>query len=269
MLSQDYPTYLSYDSSSPPFSDSSYNPSPGSLPCPPPSSAIPPYFASLDLSEPSHIAPSRAPSYSSQSSQSSSGNPRSMRRSSKLTISHPYARLYARKDVTKRRKIWNHVLEKSLFSPHELSTLGAPHRRTIYIASLEAHIDRLHSQLLSYELYPIPFDKLEPYKGLNSKTAKSMVSGLQHDATHTKLKLLELQRSNNHLRDVLSGLDPRSTCSSNSNSPVSIGPGSTAVAGAHGGGGAVTPSTHAGSHAHSPHGAPVNGGLLEEETQCR
>ncbi|EGN99388.1 hypothetical protein SERLA73DRAFT_18705, partial [Serpula lacrymans var. lacrymans S7.3] len=61
---------------------------------------------------------------------------------------HPYARLYARKDVTKRRKIWNHVLEKSLFSPHELSTLGAPHRRTIYIASLEAHIDRLHSQLL-------------------------------------------------------------------------------------------------------------------------
>jgi hypothetical protein len=28
------------------------------------------------------------------------------------------------------------------------STVGAPNRRTIYIASLEAHVDRLHSQLL-------------------------------------------------------------------------------------------------------------------------
>lgn len=54
--------------------------------------------------------------------------------------------------------------------------MGAPHRRTIYIASLEAHIDRLHAQLLSMGLYPIPFDKLEPYRGLNSKTAKVRTS---------------------------------------------------------------------------------------------
>ena len=50
--------------------------------------------------------------------------------------------------------------------------MGAPHRRTIYIASLEAHIDRLHNQLLAMGLYPIPFERLEPYRGLNSKTAK-------------------------------------------------------------------------------------------------
>ncbi|KAG1757501.1 hypothetical protein EDB19DRAFT_1623115 [Suillus lakei] len=116
-------------------------------------------------------------------------------RASRFTIAHPYARLYAKKDGSKRRKIWNHVLEKQLFSPQELSTMGAPHRRTIYIASLEAHIDRLHNQLLGIGLYPIPFERLEPYRGLNSKTAKSMVAGLQHDATHTKLKLLELERS--------------------------------------------------------------------------
>jgi len=81
--------------------------------------------------------------------------------------------------------------------------MGAPHRRTIYIASLEAHIDRLHAQLLSMGLYPIPFDKLEPYRGLNSKTAKSMVAGLQNDASHTKLKMLELERSSGGLRDIL------------------------------------------------------------------
>lgn len=52
------------------------------------------------------------------------------------------------------------------------STMGAPQRRTIYTASLEAHVDRLHEQLLSLELFPVPFQTLECFKGLNSKTAK-------------------------------------------------------------------------------------------------
>jgi hypothetical protein len=56
--------------------------------------------------------------------------------------------------------------------------MGAPHRRTIYIASLEAHIDRLHNQLLGIGLYPIPFQRLEPYRGLNSKTAKVTIQFL-------------------------------------------------------------------------------------------
>lgn len=50
--------------------------------------------------------------------------------------------------------------------------MGAPHRRTIYTASLEAHVDRLHAQLISVGFYPVPFEKLDPFKGLNSKTAK-------------------------------------------------------------------------------------------------
>ena len=37
-------------------------------------------------------------------------------------IAHPYARLYAKKNATgaKRRKIWNHALEKSVFNAHEM-----------------------------------------------------------------------------------------------------------------------------------------------------
>lgn len=50
--------------------------------------------------------------------------------------------------------------------------MGAPRRRTIYTASLEAHVDQLHAQLLEHGLYPLPFEKLEPFHGLNSKTAK-------------------------------------------------------------------------------------------------
>ncbi|KAF8168031.1 hypothetical protein B0H34DRAFT_792687 [Crassisporium funariophilum] len=123
-----------------------------------------------------------------------------------IQIAHPYARLFAKKDEVKRRKIWNHALEKSLFDAYELSTLGAPNRRTIYIASLEAHVDRLHSQLLELGFFPIPFSELEPFKGLNSKTAKSMVAGLQHDASVSKLKLLELERANRDLTKVLSNL---------------------------------------------------------------
>ncbi|KAJ3895003.1 hypothetical protein GG344DRAFT_73570 [Lentinula edodes] len=123
--------------------------------------------------------------------------------SARASIVHPYARLYAKKEEGKRRKIWNHALEKSLFNPFELSSLGAPHRRTIYMASLEAHVDELHAQLLSLGYWPVSFESLEPFKGLNSKTAKSMVAGLQYDSSQTKLRLLELQRANEGLERSL------------------------------------------------------------------
>lgn len=38
----------------------------------------------------------------------------------KIQIAHPYARIFAKKDEIKRRKIWNHALEKSIFTPYEL-----------------------------------------------------------------------------------------------------------------------------------------------------
>ena len=100
--------------------------------------------------------------------------------SARSTVSHPYARIYAKREspTTKRRKMWNHMLEKSLFTPDELASIGAPQRRTIYIASLEAHIDQLHARLLELGLYPVAFETLEPYHGLNSKTAKVGDSGL-------------------------------------------------------------------------------------------
>lgn len=50
--------------------------------------------------------------------------------------------------------------------------MGAPQRRTIYTASLEAHVDRLHKQLEECQLFPVMPQQLEPYRGLNSKTAK-------------------------------------------------------------------------------------------------
>ncbi|KAI0274646.1 hypothetical protein BC834DRAFT_849061 [Gloeopeniophorella convolvens] len=149
--------------------------------------------------------PSLLPPLDVQSHFTGPPSPCAAHSSSQIVIAHPYARLYAKKNASgaKRRKIWNHALEKSVFSAHELATMGAPHRRTIYIATLEAHIDSLHAQLLAIHLYPVPFERLEPFKGLNCKTAKSMVAGLQHDTSHIKMKLLELERANHGLRNML------------------------------------------------------------------
>ncbi|KAJ7169949.1 hypothetical protein C8R46DRAFT_1217569 [Mycena filopes] len=68
-------------------------------------------------------------------------------------------------------------------------------RRPIYISSLEAHIDRLHNQLLGLGLqyYPVPLLELDTFIGLNAKTAKGMIAGLEHDLSRARERLLELQ----------------------------------------------------------------------------
>ncbi|KAF5313201.1 hypothetical protein D9619_003237 [Psilocybe cf. subviscida] len=174
-------------------------------------------------------------------------------------LAHPYARLSEKHKDNKRRKIWSHTLEKNFFTPEEITPVFArsavtsaypialssplflfnirncaPHRRPTYIASLEAHIDRVHAKLVEGEWYPVPYSDLDPFKGLNSKTAKirtygweawarsaaayphkfevnlvaSMVSGLQCDAIVCNLKLLELQRINEYLEKALLQGDP-------------------------------------------------------------
>ncbi|KAJ7487672.1 hypothetical protein B0H11DRAFT_2230405 [Mycena galericulata] len=84
-----------------------------------------------------------------------------------------------------------------------LQSIGV--RRPIYIASLEAHIDRLHMQLmgLGADFFPVPLKDLNALKGLNTKTCKGMVSGLQHDIWQAHERLLELQRTNEELEAVV------------------------------------------------------------------
>lgn len=73
-------------------------------------------------------------------------------------------------ETRKRRKTWTHEFEEAIFTPEEMfvedSSLSyslrltlvffdsaqqtAPQRRKVYLSSLEAHIDALHAQLLSY-----------------------------------------------------------------------------------------------------------------------
>lgn len=68
--------------------------------------------------------------------------------------------------------MWAHIFEKNIFTEEERAQLTAPARRIIYTASLEAHIDRLHKDLSQAGLFPLTPEQLEPYHGLNSKTAK-------------------------------------------------------------------------------------------------
>ena len=48
--------------------------------------------------------------------------------------------------------------------------MKAQDRRKIYVSSLEAHVDALHSQLLERKLYPVSFERLEKIQGVRSKT---------------------------------------------------------------------------------------------------
>ena len=48
--------------------------------------------------------------------------------------------------------------------------MKAQDRRKIYVSSLEAHVDALHTQLLGRKLYPISFERLEKIHGVRSKT---------------------------------------------------------------------------------------------------
>ncbi|KAJ6575189.1 hypothetical protein B0H19DRAFT_1254782 [Mycena capillaripes] len=122
---------------------------------------------------------------------------------------HPYhnakARPKGKSPPKSNRRMWNHALERPLFNILELTTLGLTQRRPIYIASLEAHIDRLHTQLLSLgtEYFPIDLVELEHLKGLNSKICKAMIASLHNDIMHARERLLELQRSNETLAATL------------------------------------------------------------------
>jgi hypothetical protein len=73
--------------------------------------------------------------------------------------------------------------------------MRAANRRTIYITSLEAHIDRLHAQLIDHGLYPVAFADLAPFKGMSSKLVKGMITGLQSDAQFIRSKQTEIERA--------------------------------------------------------------------------
>ncbi|EIM92974.1 uncharacterized protein STEHIDRAFT_90387 [Stereum hirsutum FP-91666 SS1] len=120
-----------------------------------------------------------------------------------MGIAHPYARLFVKKDGAKRRKIWNHALERYVFTPEETACMKAPQRRPIYIASLEAHIDALHAELLKVNLAPVNLQDVDLWAGLNSKIAKSLVAGLQQDTSQMKSRLRELERANYRLNAAI------------------------------------------------------------------
>jgi hypothetical protein len=68
-------------------------------------------------------------------------------------------------------------------------------RRPTYVASLEAHIDGLHAQLIGLGLYPVPYAQLGPFKGLHATAARSIIAGLQHDGEELRAKLGEVERA--------------------------------------------------------------------------
>jgi len=92
-------------------------------------------------------APSLFPPPDVQSHFSGVSNPCSSRSPSQIVIAHPYARLYAKKNATgaKRRKIWNHALEKSVFNAHEM-----------YVDIVNFHMILLTNSLATEQRWELP-----------------------------------------------------------------------------------------------------------------
>lgn len=121
MSSMHYHSYQyqpSSDQSYPPSpSDSSYSSSSGD-----PlfvSNVLPSYNHASTSAEPYHPPP---PYSSNEEFVSLQNKPRS-RTTTRINV-YPYARINAKKEEVKRRRIWNHALEKSLFSPYELCVVS-------------------------------------------------------------------------------------------------------------------------------------------------
>lgn len=72
-----------------------------------------PFSSTTDFSSGASGAESSPSPTGTRTRTGTTGNP------SRFHVAHPYARLVAKKD-DKRRKIWNHALEKSVFTPFEM-----------------------------------------------------------------------------------------------------------------------------------------------------
>ncbi|KAJ3927022.1 MAG: hypothetical protein NXY57DRAFT_664799 [Lentinula lateritia] len=146
--------------------------------------------------------------------------PSHQKNSRKASTVHPYAHSSAKNKEYKRRRQWHHVFDRSLFNALEFSNTSARLRRTIYLASLEAHVDGLHAQLSSLGYPLVSPEPMEAHKDLHGKTAKKLIVRLQYNTSRTTLRLLELQRANEQLERLLSS--PSSSHSSNNNERPSL-----------------------------------------------
>ncbi|KDR81120.1 hypothetical protein GALMADRAFT_136170 [Galerina marginata CBS 339.88] len=102
----------------------------------------------------------------------------------------PYTRLPPNDEVIRKR--WDHSLEELIFDPRDMSKMTAQLRRPIYISSLEAHVDELHSFMDKFGYSHIMESDLKPFKGLRHKSAKSFLSALQYDISVFKAKISNL-----------------------------------------------------------------------------
>ena len=55
-------------------------------------------------------------------------------------------------------------------------TMSARSHQSIHVADLEMRVDKLHALLLTFDIHPIPFEELEPRRGINSKTVKVVLT---------------------------------------------------------------------------------------------
>ncbi|KAJ7070968.1 hypothetical protein C8F01DRAFT_1244643 [Mycena amicta] len=106
------------------------------------------------------------------------------------------------KKPRKPRKQWNHAFETKVFSEQELNNMNATDRRPIYVASMQEHIDLLHSQLQRFAGIHWPVPQLDDAR-FQARAGIREIATLQTAIHASRLKLRELRESNDKKEAML------------------------------------------------------------------
>ncbi|KAI0715221.1 hypothetical protein C8Q76DRAFT_587585, partial [Earliella scabrosa] len=97
--------------------------------------------------------------------------------------------------ASERRHInWNLLFEKLIFTPEEIQSMSGPAKRAIYKATLEAYADNLLIQARKQGLALASEEELDVFRGLNGKTARAMISAMQHDRVKLEHDIAHLNK---------------------------------------------------------------------------
>ncbi|KAI9460871.1 hypothetical protein BJY52DRAFT_1260979 [Lactarius psammicola] len=112
------------------------------------------------------------------------------------------------KKVETQRKALQRVLEESIgFSPTDPDTISSHDKKRYYLECLEQYITYLHDQLRLVGHEPIPLERVSTYRGLTSRSIRTMLVNTQNVLKKTHDETIAEEENFLKLRDQILSLD--------------------------------------------------------------
>ncbi|KAI0257550.1 hypothetical protein BJV78DRAFT_1278053 [Lactifluus subvellereus] len=112
------------------------------------------------------------------------------------------------KKVETQRKALQRVLQESIgFSPTDPDTISSHDKKRYYLECLEQYITYLHEQLRLVGHEPIALERVSTYRGLTSRSIRTMLVNTQNVLRKTHEETIEEEKNFLELRDQVLSLD--------------------------------------------------------------